>query len=288
MPEPSTAKPVGHTEKVVGTPHFYQCDPRAKFPEEGRNYCGPTAVSDSLVYLAGHGFPKLLPEGNTDPTETQIALIKQLADYMNTDPTVGTNAGHACDGIKKYVEASGYTCKSIEFRGWARLTKEMATYATASLAPMKWIKEGASGSHSAAWLSLGWYVSGTKPNEWKRVGGHWVAVVGYGVDGDGREDPNVLLVVNPGIPPVKTASASSSERQRLADGTEVPTNEEIAGEVVTTTMVLQDRLILDEGGKSRDAVGMYRVAGPGVHLSKKYDAAFIDGAVVLVIGERKP
>src|SRR5947209_6039965 len=81
-PAEPTAESSVHTEKVAGTPHFYQGDLLAGFPGDGRNYCCPVAVSDSFVYLASHGFPKLLPAGvagAADPAEAQIALIRKLA-----------------------------------------------------------------------------------------------------------------------------------------------------------------------------------------------------------------
>ena len=282
--EPDAPLP-GHAEKVLGTPHFYQCDPDGQFADDGRNYCLPVSVSDSLVFLASHGFPHLLPGGTTDATAAQIALIKTLAssECMRTDPASGTDAGPACVGIQRYVQSAGYVCRSIEYKGWRPMPNALAAYATATLPSLDWIKQATADPSAAAWVNIGWYVAGANPNEWKRVGGHWVAVVGYGTDGAGQADPNVLLIDNPAI----SASITPAGHQ-LADGTESPTRAEVAADVMTVSQATQGRLVGNYRGLPRDAAGMYRVSGQGVHMSKSYDAAFIDGAIVMVIGQRQP
>jgi hypothetical protein len=279
------AIPIECTEKVLATPHFFQCDPRGQFPGNGRDYCGPTAVSDSLMYLASHGFPNLLPDRNANAVDSQISLINVLAqDCMNTDPANGTNASEACLGISRYVEACGYECKQIEYRGWMRMGRRTTAYQTDELPTLDWIKQAVANPHGAAWVNVGWYVRGDNEGEWRREGGHWLAVVGYGVDANGQEDPSVLLVDNPAIPTDQLAPADTqTPRHRLADGTPLPTNDEIAQDVMTTVQVSEGRLINKEG-RAHDADGLYGVLGPGVSRPGRYDGAFIDGALVMVIG----
>jgi len=271
-----------HTEKVTGTPHFYQGDPRGQFAGDGSNYCCPTAVSDSLVYLSEHGFPRLLPGGNEDREEAQIALINKLAspESMKTNPSTGTDAGEACLGIRRYVEGAGYVCKTLEYRGWRPMPKSAASYAGGTAASLEWIKEATANPHGAAWVNIGWYVRGSASGEWKRVGGHWLAVVGYGVDGEGNEDPGILLVDNPAKRPAR------SERRRNGDSAGEPTDEELASDVMTTQEIRQGRLVGNYAGLPRSAAGMYVVSGDGVSKSTKLDA-ILDGAVVLVVGERR-
>jgi len=281
------AQPVGHTEKVLATPHFFQCDPRGRFAASGSMYCCPTAVSDSLIYLGYHGFPNLLPNGMTDPTAAQITLIDILALYcMKTDPATGTNIEMACSGIERYVEASGYDCERLEYRGWRPLPKNMVCYRTGLVPSLSWIEKAVADPHGAAWVNIGWYVRGDNANEWKRSGGHWVAVVGFGVDGSGQADPNVLLVDNPAIPAVRFAYTDNHPaRRRLADGTELPTNDEVATDVMRVVPIDHGRLVGSGWGLPHDASGMYSVRGPGVSMSPKYDAAIVDGAIVLVVGD---
>jgi hypothetical protein len=262
--------PAAHTEKVLATPHFFQCDPRGRFAANGDMYCCPTAVSDSLMYLASHGFPNLLPNGITDTTRAQITLIDILAVYcMKTDPVGGTSMVGALGGIECYVEASGYECDRLEYRGWRPLPKNMACYHTGLSPSPDWIKKAAADPHGAAWVNIGWYVHTGKPDEWTRVGGHWVAVVGFGVDGNGHADPNVLLVDNPAVPAMQFAHTGNSA--------------ELAADVMNVVPIGHARLVGEGWGLPHDAAGMYSVSGPGVSLSPKFDAAFVDGAIVLVI-----
>jgi hypothetical protein len=241
------------------------------------------------MYLASHGFPKLRANGYADPADAQIAMIDILAVCcMETDPASGTGVGKACDGIEQYVEGSGYVCKQIEYRGWRQFAKSEACYSTGTLPTLAWIEKAANDPHGAAWVNIGWYVHGDTSGEWKRVGGHWLAVVGSGVDEDGHTDPSALLVDNPAVPwGASGPNDKHAMRARLADGTELPTNDEIGADVMKTAVMGQGRLVGSERGLPRDAAGMYAVWGSGVAMSTRYDAAFIDGAIVLVIGESR-
>ena len=71
-------------QKAAETPHFWQLDPRGGFLNGGKDYCGPVAVSDSLMYLGRHGFPNLLPDDQGD--HSQIGMINLLASshYLGT------------------------------------------------------------------------------------------------------------------------------------------------------------------------------------------------------------
>jgi len=50
-----------YTEKINSIPDMTQTDPAAKLPNGGRSHCGPVAVSNSLMWLAGNGFENLSP-----------------------------------------------------------------------------------------------------------------------------------------------------------------------------------------------------------------------------------
>jgi hypothetical protein len=58
----------------------------AGFENSGDEYCAPTAVSNSLMWLANHGYRNLKPNATSDKT-AQIRMIKQPAasDLMNTN-----------------------------------------------------------------------------------------------------------------------------------------------------------------------------------------------------------
>ncbi len=200
-------------------------------------------------------------------------MIKKLASpaCMKTDPKSGTNSAGVCQGVQRYVESCGYVCKSLEYRGWRPIRKSMAAYAKGATPSLEWIKRAAADGHTAVWLNLGWYVNGNSPDEWKRQGGHWVAVIGYGTDALHRYDPNVLLVANPAI---RSAHKESEDAQ-------------IATDVVNVAEIERGLLVGTTAGLPHNAAGLYRVSGPGVGMSKKYNAAIIDGVVVLVVGDHR-
>src|SRR5262245_52175601 len=49
------------TAKISAMPDFCQVDEDGHFDNGGKVFCGPVAVSNSLVWLSQNGFPKLLP-----------------------------------------------------------------------------------------------------------------------------------------------------------------------------------------------------------------------------------
>jgi len=253
------------TEKAAATPHFWQRDSRGGFENEGRDYCCPVAISNSFVYLAHHGFPSLLGEG--DGVQPQIDLINQLAssDYFGTDPTTGTGPGGVLSGVQKYVENQGYHCERLEYEGWRKVGRNQASAILAARPSLDWLKQGVRDPHGAVWLNIGWYTR-VGDGEWKRIGGHWVTLVGYGAaDPAGAADPNLLLIHNP-------ATRGNDDRP-----------DDPAKDVVHLRQVAEGTL--DTGKDStEDAAGMYQLSGPGLPISRGVDAAFLDAAVVLVVG----
>lgn len=245
------------TDKADETPHFWQRDSRGGFDNGGRDYCCPVAVSNSLVYLAEHGFPALVSDGEGD--QPQIDLINQLAlpGYFNTDPNTGTTPENVLVGVQRYVENHGYHCARLEYEGWRDVGRDNADAVKDSRPQLDWIAHAIRDPRGAVWLNVGWYKR-TGANEWKRNGGHWVTVVGCG------DDNHVLLIHNPA-------------RRGIAGQPDDPA---------------KDIVHLDEVGdgtlhtgreSTENATGMYRVSGPGLPLDRGVDAAFLDAAVVFVI-----
>ena len=100
--------PSGATKKVTGvpdvsvdrlnaTPDLMQSLPAAALPGEGLSYCGPVAVSNSLVWLSHHGFPKLGMLGGADTPSRQGRLARKLGEHMGS--VAGTSPGALMSGI---------------------------------------------------------------------------------------------------------------------------------------------------------------------------------------------
>jgi len=163
------------------------------------------------------------------------------------------------------VEDSGYHCERLEYEGWRKVGRKNEAAVKAARPGLDWLKDGIRDPHGAVWLNLGWYTQ-SDDGDWKRSGGHWVTLVGYGASAPGNgNDPNLLLIHNPA-----TRGDSGSAGN--------PANDIIHLQQVTEGT-------LDTGKQStEDANGMYRVTGPGLPISRNIDAAFLDAAVVLVVG----
>lgn len=152
------AYPIEYFSKMDLTklPDFYQRN--SQFPNDGKNYCAPTAAANSIWY-----FDKTLND-DIVPDDNWINLVKTLgsSSYMNTDPNKGTSFDDAINGLDKYLDekySPGFTVKS--------------QYWSPSL---DWIKEELSRCEDVL-LWIGWWdYDGT---EWKRKGGHAVTLAGY-------------------------------------------------------------------------------------------------------------
>jgi hypothetical protein len=253
------------TDKAAETPHFWQRDRRGGFENEGRDYCCPVAVSNSFAYLAHHGFPALLPDG--DGVQPQIDLINLLAssDYFATDPTNGTSPGTVLSGVENYVRNQGYACARLEYEGWRPVGRRQQDKIKAPRPELDWLKEGILDPHGAVWLNIGWYVrSAADGPEWKRTGGHWVTLVGYGAaDPNDPPNPQLLLIHNP-------ATRGNGDAPDSAANDIIYLHPVDAGTLIT--------------GKNttEDAAGMYQISGPGLPKGKDV-VAFLDTAIVLVV-----
>lgn len=254
----TTLSPVPQVaQKIAETPHFWQLDPRGGFKNDGSDYCCPVAVSDSLVYLAHHGFPDLLPLGQG--AQPQIDLINLLATpgYLGTDPRKGTAPGTVLSGLEKYVVSKGYQCSTMEYEGWRPVGRGRELFVKADRPDLDWMKAGILNPHGVVWLNIGWYTS-TSDGQWKRKGGHWVALVGFDA-----HDPSALFIDNPGT----------------RDNGDKPGDP--AREVVYLRPIGAGTLDTGEG-PAQDTSKMYQVSGPGLPI-RPGTMAFLDGAIVLVV-----
>lgn len=231
-------------------PDLTQTDPKGNFARGGRSYCGPVAVSNSLMAL----FARDLKWEDV----TQYDLVNNLASLscMNTDPLKGTSVRQLLRGVDLYLERRGERDYHLKFQGWRRHDLKHRTGVTEPR--LDWIK-GILAQGGAVWLNVGWYVR-EKEGVYKRLGGHWVTAVGYGQDAAGDPQPDCLVIHDPapraGLGPqpqfVKMAPFESGK----------------------LTGVMR--------GLPRPARNLYRMEG-GMHIKPTADLAILDGAAGLVL-----
>jgi hypothetical protein len=250
----SKSKPrVAYTEKL-NAPDLMQTDPVAQLPGGGKNYCAPVSISNSLMWLAENGFDNLTPKlNNRKKSQLELARILGAKDYMNSED--GTGMYGIFRGVSKYLKECDYEYSYLKCQTWRKHPKEFSS--GVEVPNLDWIKEGLHGS-SAVWLNCGWYKYHIKTKEYERIGGHWVTLVGYGVDENGKKNPNILIVHDP-------ASRAGKE----------PAHED-----VVVRRIKNGLLTGDKAGLPQNAKGYYKLGG-GMHIKKSADVAILDGAVVL-------
>lgn len=249
-----------YTEKVNSTPDMTQTDAAAKLPNGGRSHCGPVCVSNSLMWLADSGFENLSPNLE-DRRKAHFEVARSLGSktYMNTSLTTGTGAGGVLEGLARYIEDRGYEYRYLKFQGWR---KHPGQFTLGKAIPeLNWIRSGIPGN-SAVSLNVGWYKYNPWTDEYARIGGHWVTLVGYGVDEKGKADPAILVIHDP-----------------------APRCGKSPHEYVRMELIGAGRLTGKQSGLPRSAKGYYKMAG-GMHVKKTADFGILDGAVVLKMGEK--
>lgn len=194
--------------KATDTPNYYQYD----IPGQA-NFCGPTAVSNSLMWLDDHGFSNI-SSNSANRKADQHALIDTLASptYMNTVSTAdsGTVPYRLATGVERFVASSarGYQGRA-RWQGWQFFIEydvdkpadptTLARINTGIAVPeLSFIRNGVEGVNSAWLLLVGAQQSGN--GNYSVGSGHWVTVVGHGRKANGQADPNALAVLDPRRP----------------------------------------------------------------------------------------
>jgi hypothetical protein len=241
------AQPASYRAKVQNTPRFLQTDRDAGFENAGDQYCAPTAVSNSLMWLANHGYRKLKPAAGSEKA-AQILMIKQLADsdLMNTNPEKATDVSEVIAGVQGYVENAGYEIDTLQYSGWRPAPDDAAS---GEYPDLDSVKEAIADPHGAAWLNVGWYRYNESSGNYARSGGHWVTVVGY--DGDD------LLIHDPSP---RAGSGFSTQR-------------------ITLEAIEEGQLTGRQTNLPRSAEG-YFIVGGEMKVSKNV-TCILDGAVVM-------
>jgi hypothetical protein len=240
-------------DRLNSTPDLMQSLPAASLPDGGLAYCGPVAVSNSLVWLSHKGYPKLGMLGGSDTPARQGRLARKLGDFMGC----GTGTSPTCllGGVSAFVLMNGYQFESLKYQGWESHPDMFST--GVKMPDPAFIKQGLQGP-SGVWLMIGFYTYSKTRDEYAPFAQHWVTVVGYGQDRQGKKDPNILIIHDPAPRSGAAMSHDFVKLERLSHGTFAGTS----------------------GRNDLKASGWYRLGGD-LKIKKGADCAILDGAVVL-------
>ncbi len=243
-------------DKVDSTPDLLQTDPEGNLPGGGRQYCAPVAVSNSLIWLGENGYKNLVPRGmSRKKAQIEIARILGSKDCMNTNLEGGTGVSGVLRGVERYLNQHGYAYRRLEYQGWRRHPRKYST--RVEVPDLEWLKTGLAGD-SGVWLNVGWYKYDNQTDEYCRIGGHWVTLVGYGVDEKGIKNAATLILHDP----APRAGRSFSD------------------EYVRTEKIKSGTLTGEKWKLARSAAGYYKLTD-GMHVRKQADFGILDGVVVL-------
>ncbi|MFH1614738.1 MAG: S41 family peptidase [Planctomycetota bacterium] len=253
--------PSFYTDNINSVPDLTQTDKRANFPGGGTEYCCLVAIANSLMWLDSNGFPDLV-ENSGSQFDDEVRLVKLLASkkYMNTSLDDGTGTTNIMRGLNKYIQDHCYEIDQLEYQGWRKHPEEMKT--RHPVPQLDCIKQGILGKGSV-WLNIGWYKYDSSRDEYERIAGHWVTLVGYGKDDSGRIDSNILILHDPSPRAGHDFSNEYAIVKRIEGG-------RLTGEWI---------------GLPRNAVGYYNLGG-GMHIKRGADTAIIDGAITLKLKPR--
>lgn len=189
-----SAAPSIFIEKIDEIPDYYQRDREfGGFPRGGSVYCGPTTVSNSLIWFARNGYTGII-ELTENVKKDQHELIRQLGSpqYINTGKG-GSSPDMILTGVQKFLNERNYNSAKLKFYGWRPVPQEFKAHSTI---PDLQLAKDALLKNDAVWLNIGWYDYNEKKKEYKRTGGHWVTFVGYGHNGK-KNDSDVLIIHDP-------------------------------------------------------------------------------------------
>jgi hypothetical protein len=143
--------------------------------------------------------------------------------------------------------------KRLAYQGWRAHQQRFST--GIRIPDLGFIRQGL-GERSVVLINAGWYLPVKEGRLFLRRGGHWLTVVGAGIDERGAPDPNVLALRD-SAPYAGTEPALEYTRlERIERG------------------------YLNELKTSLPARGYYRLAG-GMHVKREGEVAILDGVVVL-------
>lgn len=175
-------------------PDYFQRDKAfGGFPLNGVSYCGPVAVSNSLLWLAYHGYPNLITDsGGSKKNQYELIRVLGSSSYIDTGPD-GSSPSNILQGLKVYLKDHGITQKRIIYNGFRPVPWEFRS--ERRLPDLSFAKKALVEGESV-WLNIGWYKYDTFKDEYTRSGGHWVTLAGYGHDGM-KPNSDCLIIHDP-------------------------------------------------------------------------------------------
>lgn len=247
----ASAQPVGVKPQTVRLerrvldhiPDLNQYQSDDVFPANGKKFCAPVAVSNSLSAARG---------GLESQEQIELAKLLGSSEYMSTGDK-GTSPRQVLDGVARFLKSETPNAE-LSYHGNRKVPGRYNPERISDVSP-QWLMSGiAKDDH--IWLNIGWYQR-LSNGELKRTGGHWVTLVGYERFGSGKDGiKDALLIHDP---------ATRSERLET---------------VAYQPLAVQK--IAHKNGRVERADHLLELT-QGLNKPKSADLALLDGAVRLAL-----
>lgn len=244
--------PAVSLQRMSATPDLMQASAALGLPWGGMAHCGPVSAADSILWLAGSKFDRLV-QGDPRLPETSTKLVHCLSRYMHTSKLGGTDVAGFLRGLEDYVGDRGYKAK-LRYQGWE---EHPARFSAGKQTSIKFIKAGLQ-PNSAAWIKIGWYTFNPRTRKYSRFAGHWVAVVAAGVGRTGKASDSTVVIHDP----APRSGAST------------------ANEFCTVAPVLSGEVLTGYQKNAVQAAGFLKIGGE-LKIKERASCGLIDGAVVM-------
>ena len=215
-PRPVPPPPASLTRAVELTPDISQ----KRMPNG--NYCGPCAVANVLCQFNRQGRFSL-PDGFVASPESRRALALALGEkaHMNTLKKNGTDRYRLVNGL--WTLARNYTGTTLtgEYLGIRRYDRKQLAEAvrprlraTVGVPKLRHLQERIAARDGVVILFGSYKPDAANGGRLERVGGHYVAAVGYGINAEGLADPEGVILhdSNDGVTGDKHVQARTVER----------------------------------------------------------------------------
>ena len=257
-----SARPAGAAgwgiDRAAEMPDLTQTDRRLGLENGGEAHCVPVSATNAILWLGRTGYRHLLPvRGDEMEQAAEIAARLASPAYMNTDPRKGTSHVGFAQGLSRYLADHGVRGRVIYQGRWPMPARYGG--AAGAVPTFDFVTDSFRGD-SAVWLSVGFYAYDRAHNELTRLSGHFLTLVGYGLDARGNPDRDVLIVHNSW--PNRNGRAAQQEYLRVE------------------RMLSGWFLAGEDGARAGEARDHMRVVG-GLPLPRGADVAIIDAALAL-------
>jgi hypothetical protein len=244
-------------DKLGSMPDYCQVNEKyGELPGDGGSLCGPTSLSNTLIWLTKNGYPRLV-SGPVRAEKTQLELIQALSspEMAKVDMASGVGPLELMHALERYAEKCGYKAH-IRWKG----PRPFRSYSVPGVPDETWIAEGVRGKSNVV-LQMGWYNLNAQTGLYTRYAGHWVTLAGY----DFRSEKQHKLIIHD--PSVRSGMK--------------PRNE------ICTPVAIKSGNLLRAPGQAEIPAAGYLIL-QGIAVKKGAQIGVIDGALRFTLEDKTP